>query len=101
MKHKLLPLLLTAALAAGCAQHYIESSVNGVSYHMSLDRDPVPGAVEKDMGVRIVMDGFQGRAGTLWIDGICYGEVLSGDQVEVTDDAVVLVNGAVRQPVGS
>ena len=100
MKALPLALLMSAALVAGCAQHYYESSLNDVSYHVSLDRGPVPGAKQEDMGIRIIMDGFQGRQGTLWVDGICYGEVLSGDHVEVTDDAVVLVNDEVRQQVG-
>jgi hypothetical protein len=52
------------------------------------------------MGLRIMMDQMRGEQGTLWVDGICFGTVLVGDQVEVTDDAVVLVNDVVRQPVG-
>jgi hypothetical protein len=101
MKFPLTTLLLATLLAAGCAQHYIASGVNGVTYHMSLDRGPVPGAPEEAMGIRIVMDHLQGLAGTLYVDEVCYGEVVEGDHVEVTDDAVVLVNGEVREPAGS
>ena len=93
-------ILCVVTLAAGCAQHYIASSVNDVSYHMSLDRSPVPGASVEAMGIRIVMDQLKGLGGTLWVDGICFGEVLAGDHVEVTDDAVVLVNGEERERVG-
>jgi len=94
----LVPIAL-CLLAAACAQHYIKGSVNDVTYHMSLDRGPVPGAQEADMGIQIVMDRLQGLEGTLVVDGIPYGSVAAGDHVEVTDDAAVLVNGQVRPSV--
>lgn len=93
--------LLAAGPIAGCAPHYVKGGIQGVSYHVSLDREPVAGASERDFGLRIVMDRAGGLEGTLEVDGRPYGLVRAGDHVEVTDEAVVLVNGAVRPQVAA
>lgn len=97
----LLTLLAATLVLSGCAQRYIESGINNVTYHMSLDRRPVPGSTSGELGVEIQMDGEGGTQGSLWVDGVPYGRVIAGNHVEVTDDAVVLVDGKVREPVRS
>ncbi|MBC8328683.1 MAG: hypothetical protein ISR76_05830 [Planctomycetes bacterium] len=89
-------LLLLAPLVTACAAHFTSGEVNGVSYWMSLDREAVPGGVPHGIEIRM----FPGIAdrGRLRVDGVDYGEVRTGDQVRVTDAAIVLVNGAARQP---
>lgn len=102
MNLKSLLIILSATLVlTGCAQRYIESGINNVTYHMSLDRRPVPGATSGELDIEIQMDGEGGTQGSLWVDGVHYGRVIAGNHVEVTDDAVVLVDGKVREPVRS
>jgi hypothetical protein len=90
----LLALALLAAFAiTGCA-HSTRGGVNDITYDMSLDRPAVEGGVAHAIEIR--MDEGDAENGTLWVDGVNFGRVHSGDHAEVTPDAVVLVNNEPR-----
>ena len=95
--HLRLFLMLSVGLsigAVGCSP-FARGKINGVDYHMALQRPGVPGGVSS--GIKIRMD--TATEGTLVVDGVDYGRVRSGDSVRVTQDGVVAVNGEPR--VGS
>ncbi len=96
MKHFTYLILCLSPLLGSCAPHYVRGSVNGISYDSSLDRGPVPGGVPWSVEIR--MSTTDPTVGTLWVDGIDYGQVHSGQHVEVTSAAVVLVDGTPREP---
>ncbi len=88
--------LLAALSLCACAANSTSGEVNGVKYRMSLERPAVPGGVP--FGIEIRMSSEVVGRGRLWVDGVDFGQVRHGDRIEVTDSAVVLVNGEPRGP---
>lgn len=87
-------LLFVLYLIPGCA-HYATGSVNDIVYDMSLDRPAVEGGIP--WKINILMNPGSATDGNLYIDGVDFGPVHSGDRVKVDDDAVVYVNGQIRK----
>ena len=92
----LVSLVAVVGVVPSCAGRYSKGGVGGVTYRMSLDRPSVPGGVGWAVNIKMRSE-FEGD---LKVDGISFGTVIRGDHVEVTDEAVVLVNGEERPPAG-
>jgi len=88
----LLAILLT--LPAACSSGYAKGSVNGISFSTATGRDAVPGGVP--VSIRVEMNPGSATQGRVFVDGVDYGPVTTGDSVRVDKDAVVRVNGKLR-----
>lgn len=101
MQHTILRAFLLAFLLAGClagclAGGSASGAVNGIEFHMTRHRPLVTGGDEHSIAIH--MHRGDAERGTLFVDGVDFGEVRSGDDVRVTGDAAVLVNGERRSP---
>ena len=96
-------LLLTLLLgASACSTYGVRGHANGVRFKGSISRPPVPGGKPYSIAILIApapASKNSPRQSELRVDGVSFGWVVSGDDVEVTDEAKVLVNGEVRAPV--
>ena len=90
-------LAVAAALVSGGCARYARGGVNDIDYDMSLDRPAIAGGIPYSIEIR--MEPGSATDGTLWVDGVGFGRVHSGDRVEVTRKAVVLVNGEPRDRI--
>ena len=91
---RLLLSALLLGLLAACSSASMSLRVNGVSVENEGGRPSVPGGTGFSISVKMapVNDG----TGRLWIDGVDYGDVRSGDKVRIDRHAVVRVNGEER-----
>ena len=92
----LLLFLLSIGLAA-CSAAGVSGSVNGVEFRSAVHRPAVPGGTKISIAVHML----EGSAteGQLYVDGVDFSRVQTGDQVRVDKQAIVRINGVVREPM--